>query len=533
MSEPNKVSTKAAGIVGLAVMCSRILGLVREQVFAALFGGGRAMDAFTVAFRTPNLLRDMFAEGALSTAFVTVFSKKIATEGEESAWKLASKFATLTVIFLSVVTLIGIIIAPWLVRFFAPGFDPEKVALTVTLARIMYPFILLVSLAALAMGMLNARNVFGVPAMASSFFNIGSIVGGVGVGYWLDPHFGPAALKGLAVGTLLGGGLQLLVQLPSLKKVGFRFNPDFQWKDAGVKAILWLMGPAIVAASSVQVNVIINTMFASNLGDGPIFWLQIAFRLMQLPLGIFGVALGTVTLPVLARSIAEGNHVGFRENLAKGLRLAFLLTIPSTLGLYFLAEPIISVLYQHGKFGASQTAQAAGALKYYAIGLVAYSAMKVLVPAFYAMDKRKTPMLVSFIAIGVNLFLNWLFTFRMNLGHRGLALSTGCVALTNFAILYWLMHRETRRLETTQLVALMAKLAVPCALLSGICWAGMHWPMAGWATMHFLPKAMWLGGTIALAGAAFFGSAALFRIAEIDDVVDVAKRKVLRRLKRG
>jgi putative peptidoglycan lipid II flippase len=533
MSEPvspNKVSTKAAGIVGLAVMCSRILGLVREQIFASLFGGGRAMDAFTVAFRTPNLLRDMFAEGALSTAFVTTFTKKIATEGDESAWKLASKFATLTVVFLSVITLGGIAIAPLLVKFFAPGFDAEKAALTVLLARIMYPFILLVSLAALAMGMLNARNVFGVPAMASSFFNIGSIVGGVGAGYWLDPHFGPKALVGLAIGTLIGGALQLAVQLPSLAKVGFRFRPDFEWRDEGVKTILALMGPAIVAASSVQVNVMINTMFASNLGDGPIFWLQIAFRLMQLPLGIFGVALGTVTLPVLSRAIADGNTAEFRQNLAKGLRLALLLTIPSTLGLIFLAEPIISVLYQHGKFNAESTLQAAGALKFYAIGLVAYSAMKVLVPAFYAMDRRKTPMGVSFIAIGVNLLLNWIFTFQMKLGHRGLALSTGCVALTNFAILYWLMLRETGRLETRALIQLLLKLAIPCALLVGICWAGMHWPMAGWAKQHFAPKAMWLGVTIGSAAAAFFGSAMLFGIEEIDEVFGVVRRKIGRRL---
>lgn len=528
MSSPNKVSTKAAGIVGLAVMCSRILGLVREQVFAALFGGGRAMDAFTVAFRTPNLLRDMFAEGALSTAFVTTFSKKIATEGEESAWKLASKFATLTVVFMSVVTLIGILIAPWLIKFFAPGFDAEKAALTVLLARIMYPFILLVSLAALAMGMLNARNVFGVPAMASSFFNIGSILGGVGVGYWIDPHFGTRALIGLAVGTLIGGAMQLCVQLPSLGKAGFRFRPDFAWRDDGVKTILGLMGPAIVAASSVQVNVMINTMFASNLGDGPIFWLQIAFRLMQLPLGIFGVAIATVSLPVLSRSIAAGNIPEFRGNLARGLRLAFLLTIPSTIGLVLLAEPIISVLYQHGKFTAEATAQAAAALEFYALGLVAYSSMKVLVPAFYAMDKRTTPMHVSFVAIGVNLVLNWLFTFQLGLGHRGLALSTGCVALTNFAILYWLMHREAKRLETRALVSLLAKLAIPCALLAGICWAAKIGPLAAWATMPLVPKLAWLLGAIGFAGVAFFGSAALFRIEEIDDVLAVVKRKLRR-----
>jgi putative peptidoglycan lipid II flippase len=512
-------------------MCSRVLGLVREQVFASLFTP-RMLDIFFVAFRTPNLLRDMFAEGALSTAFVTTFSKKISTEGEESAWKLASKFATLTVVFMSLITLLGIAIAPWLIKFFAIGFDSEKAAMTVLLARIMYPFILFVSLAALAMGMLNARNVFGVPAMASSFFNIGSIFGGVGVGYLLDPHFGMRALIGLAIGTLIGGALQLLVQLPSLAKVGFRFRPDFNWRDPGVKIILSLMGPAIIAASSTQINVTINTMFASALGDGPIAWLQIAFRLMQLPLGIFGVAIATVSLPVLSRSIADGNVPEFRRNLAKGMRLALLLTIPSTLGLMLLAEPIISVLYQHGKFRADQTIQAAAALRFYAIGLCAYSAMKVLVPAFYAIDRRKTPMNVSFIAVGVNIALNSLFTFYFHLGHRGLALSTGCVAMSNFVILYWLMRRETRLLETRALLGLLAKLAVPCLLLAGACWASRVWLMPDWATMSFAPKALALLATIVVAAVLFFGTATLFRITEVEDATAVFRRKLARITKR-
>jgi putative peptidoglycan lipid II flippase len=490
----NKVSTKAAGVVGLAVMCSRILGLIREQVFAGLFGGGRAMDAFTVAFRTPNLLRDMFAEGALSTAFVTTFSKKIATEGEESAWKLANKFATLTVVFLSVITLIGIAIAPLLIKFFAPGFDAEKAALTVLLARIMYPFILLVSLAALVMGMLNARNVFAVPAMASSFFNLGSIVGGVCVGYWIDPHFGPRALIGLAVGTLIGGALQFFVQLPSAWKVGFRFRPDFAWRDPGWRRSSDLMGPAIIAASSTQVNVMINTMFASNLGDGPIFWLQIAFRLMQLPARDLrrgdrdGIAAGAVA------ERGGGKRAGIPPEPGEGDAPRLSPDHPIDARLMLLAEPIISVLYQHGRFDAGQTSQAAAALRYYAIGLCAYSAIKVLVPAFYAIDRRKTPMNISFIAVGVNLVMNWFFTFRLGLGHRGLALSTGCVALSNFGILYWLMRRETRLLETRALLALLAKLAIPCALLAGACWASRTWLLSQWATMPFAPKTIYLAG---------------------------------------
>src|SRR5437763_8596297 len=246
-----RISTRATGIVGIAILCSRILGLLREVIFAALFGASRNMDAFLTAFRAPNMLRDLFAEGALSTAFVTTFSRRIATEGDASAWRLASKVATLTMIFMSALTVVGIIFAPALIQILAPGFPAEKAALTIQLTRVMFPFILLVSLAALVMGMLNARDVFGMPAMASSFFNIGSIVGGVALCYWLEPqadwrhpHFGERGLMGLAISTLIGGLLQLAVQFPSLGRVGFRFEHDLFCRHTRVVAILSLLGAA-------------------------------------------------------------------------------------------------------------------------------------------------------------------------------------------------------------------------------------------------------------------------------------------------
>ena len=228
----------------------------------------------------------------------------------------------------------------------------------------------------------------------------------------------------------------------------------------GVTAILALMGPAVIAASTTQVNVLINSMFASTLGDGAIFWLAIAFRLMQLPLGLFGVALGTVTLPLLSRFVVAGQMEAFRGELARALRLMFLLTIPSTIGLMMLAEPIISVLYQHGRFERYEAAQAAGALRFYAVGLAGYAALKVLVNAFYALDRRKTPMLVSFLAVGLNLLFNWFFTFRLGWGHRGLAFSTGCVATCNLLLLYVLMHGHLGGLESRRMFATLAKIAV-------------------------------------------------------------------------
>jgi putative peptidoglycan lipid II flippase len=393
----------------------------------------------------------------------------------------------------------------------------------------MYPFILLVSLAALVMGMLNARNVFGIPAMASSFFNLGSIVGGVVLGYWLDPHFGARAILGLAVGTLIGGALQLLAQLPALRRQGYAYHADFRWRDPGVRAILRLMGPSVIAASTTQVNVLVNSVFASRLGDGPTFWLTVAFRLMQLPLGIFGVALGTVALPLLARMAATGNQQAFRSELARGMRLAFLMTIPASVGLMVLAEPIISVLYQHGRFGAHETAESAGALRFYAIGLCGYAALKVLVNAFYAIDRRKTPMVVSFLAVALNLLLNWIFTLHLHWGHRGLAFSTACVASSNFLILYFLMRSHLGRLESRAMLALLSKVALATTVLFGISWAGTHWLLADWAVQAFWPKCIGLLLVIATGAAAFFVCANALGIGEVHDIVGALRRRLRRR----
>src|ERR1051326_5704052 len=234
-----RMSTRATGVVGIAILSSRLLGLVREMVFAGLFGAGRNLDAFLMAFRLPNLLRDLFAEGALSTAFITTFSKKIAVEGDQSAWRLGNKVATLTAVFMSVVTLLGIVFAPQLVELLTfGGWSPDKTELTILLTRIMWPFILLASLAALVMGILNAKHVFGAPAMASTYFNLGSIIGGVAFGWWLDPRFGARSLIGLAIGTLVGGAWQLMSQFPALGRVGYRVHLDFGWRDRGVRTVL-------------------------------------------------------------------------------------------------------------------------------------------------------------------------------------------------------------------------------------------------------------------------------------------------------
>lgn len=549
----NKLNTKASGIVAIAVMCSRVLGLVREVLFSSLLGGER-LGAFIIAFRIPNLLRDLFAEGALSTAFITVFSRKLETEGENSAWALASKMFTMTVIFMSGVTILGVLLADPLFDLIAFNAPPAVVAwkgLVVLLTQVMFPFILLVSLAALVMGMLNARNVFGVPAMASSFFNIGSILGGVLLAWWLEPDFvskiiqlhggaaplpglpfGQRALLGLAIGTLVGGLLQFAVQLPSLRKVGFSFRPDFRWRDPGVKKILELMVPSVIAASAVQVNVLVNTSFAMQVGIAAPAWLNNAFRLMQLPLGIFGVAVATITLPVISRIAVSKDRQEFGPTLGKALRLALFFTLPSAVGLYFLGHPVISLIYEHGNFHASDALNSALALQFYAMGLVAYSCIKVLSPAFYAIDHKWTPMFVSFGSILLNVVLNWLFIFHFHLGHKGLALSTAIAATLNFTVLYILMVRPAGTMDTGKFLGALARCGIAAAALGATCWAGTTFGSAWLFSPHIWIKAISLAIVISVAGFVYVAMCFLLRVDEVREAAQIVSGKILRKLRK-
>lgn len=524
MAADKKLNVKATGVIALAVMLSRVLGLIREVLFNALFGTS-SMGVFLIAFRAPNLLRDLFAEGALSISFITVFSRKIETEGDASAWALASKMLTLTTIFMSVISLLGIVFAHPLISLLAPGFKPEDVQATIYLTQIMYPFILLVSLAALVMGMLNAKNVFGVPALASSFFNLGSIAFGILCGWWLDPTFGSRALVGLAIGTLVGGLLQLLVQLPSLRHVGFRFKPDFHWRDEGVRTILILTAPAVIAASAVQVNVLVNSAFASYVGKEAVTWLNSAFRLMQFPIGVFGVAVATITLPVVSRIAATSDKSQFGPTLARALRLAVFLTLPSAVGLWMLATPIIGLIYQHGKFYWQDTLQTALALQYYSLGLVAYSCIKVLSPGFYAINKKWTPMMVSFVSIALNIMMNYFFIFELNMGHSGLALSTTISASLNFVTLYLMMTR-IHSLQTRYFINTLVRCALGALILGGCCWFSLAYFAYYIYSDHFVVRALSLLLVIACAALGYLLICIVLRVEAANDIYRALYRRL-------
>lgn len=530
-----KSTARAFGLVTIAIFSSRILGLVREVLLNALFAGKenlKWLECFVMAFKTPNMLRDLFAEGALSTAFVTVFTKKFKTEGEEAAWTLARKMVTLGAVFMSIISLIGVLLAPVIIYVLAHGWKeatPEKVEFTITLARIMYPFILLVSLAALVMGMLNARKVFFMPAMSSTFFNIGSMAAGGLIGWWLDPRWGRTAVIGFAIGTLVGGLLQLLVQLPSLRRVGFRFRPDFAWRDPGVRNILQLMWPAVISGSVVQVNVMLNTIFASYVGgDGPVVWLNNAFRLMQLPLGLFGVGLATVALPTLAGHATDGISPEFKSTLAKNLRFVSLLSLPSAIGLAMLAEPIMSVIYGHGAAARNPVhiPMCALALQTYAIGLVFYSGLKVIQPAFYAIERRFVPMIVSVVCVLTSAVLNWLFVIKFKLGHQYLALSTSITAALNFVLLFLAMRHYAKGLHGRELLNGLLKLGAAALCMAGVCWLAQATVLAGWSHYTLWLRLAALGVTIAAAAAAYFGVNMLLKNEEVAVFSSLLRRKL-------
>lgn len=529
-------ATKATGKVSAAVMASRVLGLIRDQVFAAMFGYGVLTDCFNIAFRIPNLLRDLFAEGALSQAFVTTFSKQIKEEGENSAWPLAARMVTIMAVGMAVISLLGIIFSPQLVDLltaFGQGegkaFDADATALTVTMTRIMWPFILLVSLAALVMGMLNARNVFGIPALSSCFFNLGSILGGVGIGLWLDPHCGPKTMIGMSIGVVIGGLGQLLFQIPALHRLGFRWRPNWQWNDSGVRKIFSLMLPAVVSASVVQVNVVINSQFAASIGQGAVSALNGAFRLMQLPIGVFGVAVATVTLPALSRAAVSGLGDDFRSTLGKGIRLVSFLVLPCALGLVFLAEPIISVIYEHGRFTANHRIMTAEALRGYGIGLLAYSWLKVLQPAFYAANRRWIPMLVSFLAIALSVASNWYFVVVLRMGVESLAITTSIVATVNFLILYVAMARIAGGLQTRAMFTSLGKLFVAGGLMAGVCWAANHYLFPDLGAMRLWWKLLWLGVAMAAAAVTYFGASRLLSVAEAMEATGMVLRRFRRK----
>ena len=471
---------RSAGAVSIAVMCSRVLGLVREQVFAGMFGAGFSYDAFVVAFRIPNLLRDLFGEGALSAAFVTVFTDYNTNKGEKDTWRLASNVMVFFAMLISALTLLALVFAEPIVNLLAPDFQQiaGKTELTVQLTRIMLPFLLFVSLSAVVMGMLNTKGKFFVPALSSSFFNLGSIIGGLSLAFIL-PYFGQPAIVGMAWGTLVGGMLQLLMQFPTLRKTGFRFRFTLAPKDSGLRRILLLMLPATIGLSATQINIFIYTNFAASCAEGSDSWLNYAFRLVQLPIGVFGVALSIAVMPVLAKQAAQQDMASLKQTFTSSLVLVFTLALPATAGLMLLSEPIIRLIFEHGAFTAKDTIATAQALSWYALGLFAYAAIKVMVPVFYATGDTRYPVIGSFLGVGANLLIINLVIATLQ--HKGIALSTSCAMMCNFFFLGVVLYRKLDGYPLLYLIRGLTKIMLATLTMAVAVW-GMRTLLAPWLT---------------------------------------------------
>ena len=456
---------KTLATVSGMTLLSRILGFVRDFVIARTFGAGMLTDAFFVAFKLPNLLRRMFAEGAFAQAFVPILGEYKNKQGEAETKRLVDHVATFLFLALLAVTALGMAAAPVLVYLSAPGFstDPEKFALTVELTRITFPYIVFMSLVALAGGVLNTWGRFGVPAFTPVLLNVAMI----GMALFAAPSFNhPIMALGWAV--FLGGALQLAFQLPHLKKIGMLPRFSLDWKDEGVRRILRLMGPAIIGVSVSQISLILNTIIASFLPSGSVSWLYYADRLMEFPAGMLGAALGTILLPSLSRYHASGNVEEYSKLLDWGLRLTLMLAAPAALALAIIAVPLIATLFHHGAFTTDDVFKTRDALVAYSIGLTGMILVKILAPGFYAQQNVRTPVKIALVSLAATQVLN--LAFFVPLQHAGLALAIGLAACINAGLLYRGLRQHNIYTPQPGWAVFYAKLAVAMLTMGCTLW---------------------------------------------------------------
>ena len=517
---------RSAGIFGLATITSRILGLARDQVLAYYFGADDINDAFRVASRIPNLVRDLFAEGAMSAAFVPTFTRQLTLEGRDKSWRLASSVINALLIVTGIIVIVGMIFAEPLVRVFAPGFSdvPGKLELTVYLTRIVFPFLTLVAVAAVLMGMLNSLGHFFIPALSPAMFNVAMIVMSLAL-IPLAPSLGVTPITIVAVATLVGGVGQLAIQWPPLRKEGFHYQPVLDLKDEGLHRVLLLMGPGTIGMAATQINVLVNTWLASGI-SGAVSWLDFAFRLMYLPIGLFGVSIAAAATPAISRLIAEQNFQGLRSTLAGALGLTLFLNVPATVGLMVLARPIVQMIFEHGKFTTSDTLNTAAALQFYAVGLIGYSIVRIISPTFYALGRSRVPVMVSAASVFANVVLN--ITLVRSFGYRGLALGTSITAILNASVQLFLLRREIHGLEGTRIAASFVRVIIASAVMGAVTWGAHTVMLNALPGAALLLQAIRLLITIGVSLAALALVAQLLRIPEFAEARDL----VIGRLKR-
>lgn len=535
--EDSKKVLKYAGAAGLGTFFSRILGLVREQVFAVFFGAGFAMDAFNIAFRIPNLLRDLFAEGAMSAAFIPTFVGARKLHGEKRGWRVAGLVFKVLAVFTAILTIVGILCSEQLVDLYASAFRevPGKFELTVALTQLLFPFFPLIVLSAAVMAVLNALGFYFVPAFGSAVFNAVSIVTGVGLSQ-ISLRWGIHPIAGMALGVVLGGMAQLFWQLPFLRKAGFhwksKLSSDPVWhQDPALRKIMILMIPGVMGLAATQINILVNSILATSEGTGAVSWLNYAFRLTQFPIGVFGVSLAVATLPLVSELWVSENYEKAHTELFASLKKVFAINLPATAGLVFLSIPIVSLVFEYGRFSSSDTLSTAYALMAYSVGLVFYSAVKVLVPACYAFGKTKFAVYSSVISVILNLIFNLWFVKLF--GYWGLALGTSLTALLNFLFLLGairLIFIEKSISPQWGLLALsFIKSFIAAAVMGGACYYTHQVLSNIWNTQVFWIRLLHTVILIAEGMTLSLLSAKILKIEELQDMISLIKKRLFRK----
>jgi len=519
MTEKGNIA-RAAGILGSATILSRVMGMVRDMIVSRLFGAGFATDAFFAAFQIPNMLRRFFAEGALTSAFVPIFSETLNRRSEEEARELANTCFSLLTVVMAGVTLAGLLASPVIVGLMFPGFhaEPGKFELTVLLNRVMFPYIFFISLVALCMGILNTVRHFFTPAISTVFLNLSMITAALCLrGFFTVP------VVALAVGVLIGGVIQLLLQLPVLWSKGFAIRPRFDFGHPQVRRIALLMVPSVFGVGVYYLNITVSAVLASLLPQGSVSYLYYAQRLFEFPQGIFTVSVAQAVLPSMSRQAAEGDMSGMKESLAFGLRLTLFITIPAMAGLMACSTPIFSLIFMGGAFDYAKAVNSAQALFYYSLGLSFVAMTRVLAPAFYALKDTRTPVWTAFCTFLLN--LGFSLALMGPLKHGGLALATTISALGNMLMLLWFLRRKIgsfggRGIMFCGLKSLAA--AVPMAVTVHYLCGRADWSLMG----HKTGKALMLGGAIAV-GAVIYGIAVrLLRSEEALEMLMLLRRKL-------
>ena len=521
---------RSAGLISAATMASRVLGVAREVVIAMYFGAGMATDAYNVAFRIPNLVRDLFAEGAMTAAFVPTFTRALTRRGPDAAWRLGNLVINALLLATGVLVVLGIVFAEPITHGIAAGDEfaavPGKLDLTTQLTRIMLPFLTTIAVAVAMMGMLNSLNRFFVPALAPAMFNVATILCTVLL-VPVMPAVGLPPIAAIAIGTVLGGVGQIAVQWPLLRREGYRYRPVVDFRDPDLREILRLMGPGTLGLAAVQINVLVNTYLATTQPEGAISWLSYAFRLMYLPIGLFGVAIATAALPEISRQAAVADKAAMRRTISSGLRLMLMLNVPATIGLMVLATPIVEFILQYGRFTRADTLATAAALMFYAPGLLGYSTVKIVSPTFYSLRESRTPVIVSMISVAFNLAIN--LALIQVMGYRGLALGTSLAAMFSAATLLILLGRRLDGLEQRRLGTAFVKILVASLLMGAAAWWIEHWLESALPGNTLTWRGVRVFGSMAAAALVLAASARILRIAEFDE----ALKRVLRRVGRS